>query len=115
MGDPELDAVRRDVLATLQEMDRSGLTEGTAGNVSARTIDGRVVLSPTALPYAGMNESDLVVTDLDGKRLEGDRAPTTEIDLHLGCLRRHADIRAVVHSHAVHASMFAIAGQPIPA
>jgi len=114
MGDPELDAVRRDVLATLQEMDRSGLTEGTAGNVSARTIDGRVVLSPTALPYAGMNESDLVVTDLDGKRLEGDRAPTTEIDLHLGCLRRHADIRAVVHSHAVHASMFAIAGQPIP-
>lgn len=114
MGDPELDAVRRDVLATLQEMDRSGLTEGTAGNVSARTNDGRVVLSPTALPYAGMTESDLVVTDLDGKRLAGDRAPTTEIDLHLACLRRHADIRAVVHSHAVHASMFAIAGQPIP-
>ena len=113
MADSELDAVRRDVLATLQEMDRSGLTEGTAGNVSARTNDGRVILSPTALPYAGMTESDLVVTDLDGKHLEGDRAPTTEIDLHLACLRRHADIRAVVHSHAVHASMFAIAGQPI--
>jgi len=113
MADSGLDAVRRDVLATLQEMDRSGLTEGTAGNVSARTNDGRVILSPTALPYAGMTESDLVVTDLDGKHLEGDRAPTTEIDLHLACLRRHADIRAVVHSHAVHASMFAIAGQPI--
>ena len=112
--DTALDATRRAVLETLQEMDRGGLTEGTAGNVSARTADGRVVLSPTALSYSSMQESDLVVTDLDGNRLAGDRAPTTEIDLHLACLRRHEDVRAVVHSHAVHASMFAIAGRPIP-
>ena len=114
MADPALEDTLRDVLETLQEMDRANLTEGTAGNVSARTDDGRVVLSPTALPYAGMTADDLVVTDLDGGVLQGDRAPTTEIDLHLACLRRHADIRSVVHTHAVHASMFAVAGQTIP-
>ncbi len=114
MTDPALERALADVLATLQEMDRAGLTEGTAGNVSTRTDDGRVVLSPTALPYADMTAGDLVVTDLDGRVLQGERAPTTEIDLHLACLRSHADVRSVVHTHAVHASMFAVAGQPIP-
>lgn len=114
MTDSALEKALGDVLTTLHEMDRAGLTEGTAGNVSARTDDGRVVLSPTALPYAGMTVDDLVVTDRDGRVLQGERAPTTEIDLHLACLRRHAEIRSVVHTHAVHASMFAVAGQPIP-
>lgn len=114
MADASLENALRDVLTTLQEMDRASLTEGTAGNVSARTDDGRVVLSPTALPYADMSAEDLVVTDLEGRVLRGERVPTTEIDLHLACLRRHADIRSVVHTHAVHASMFAVAGQSIP-
>ena len=114
MADATLDAVLEDVLHTAQEMDRAGLTEGTAGNVSARTGDDRVVLSPTALPYATMTARDLVVTDLDGRILAGEREPTTEIDLHLACLREHADIGAVVHTHAVHASMFAVTQQSIP-
>ena len=114
MSKGALDRLRQDVLEAVQEMERAGLTEGTAGNVSARTEDKRVVLTPTAMPYSEMRPADLVVTDLEGRLLEGHRAPTTEIDLHLACLRRHADIRAVVHTHAVHASMFAVAGQPIP-
>ena len=71
MADPALESAVGDVLATLKEMDRAGLTEGTAGNVSARTDDGRVVLSPTALPYAEMTAADLVVTDLGGRVLLG--------------------------------------------
>ena len=113
-ADLELEERKRSVLDAVQAMDREGLTEGTAGNVSARTRDGRVVLSPTALAYADMQLSDLVVTDLAGNVLEGERQPTTELDLHLACLRQHADIAAVVHTHAVHASMFAIAGESIP-
>ena len=114
MSNGALDRLRQDVLEAVQEMERAGLTEGTAGNVSARTEDDRVVLTPTAMPYSEMRQADLVVTDLEGRLLEGHRAPTTEVDLHLACLRRHTDIRAVVHTHAVHASMFAVAGQPIP-
>ncbi len=52
-------------------MDRAGLTEGTAGNLSARTRTGQVVLTPTALRYATMTLDDLVVTDLDGRILVG--------------------------------------------
>ncbi len=120
-GDPrepsvglDLEATKRAVLEAAQEMDRAGLTEGTAGNLSARTRTGQVVLTPTALRYATMTLDDLVVTDLDGHILSGSRQPTTEIALHLACLRRHPDIAAVVHTHPVHASMFAVCQRPIP-
>ncbi len=113
-AEPDSAEARRDVLETLQAMDREGLTTGTAGNVSARCADGHAVLSPTALAYADMRLEDLVVTTLDGEVVEGHRQPTTELDLHLACLRAHPEIGAVVHTHAVHASMFAVANEPIP-
>ena len=108
------DATRRDVLAAVHAMDREGLTEGTAGNVSGRTPDGCAVLTPAAMAYPSMRAEDLVVTDLDGVVLDGTCQPTSEQDLHLACLRRYPEIGAVVHTHAVHASMFAVAGRSIP-
>lgn len=110
----ELDAARHAVLDTVREMDRTGLTVGTAGNVSARTSANEVVLTPTALAYDEMTIDDLVVTDLEGRILSGHRQPTTEFHLHLACLNRHRDIASVVHSHAVHASMFAAIHEAIP-
>ena len=113
-GGLDLDATKRAVLAAAQEMDRAGLTEGTAGNLSARTRTGQIVLTPTAMRYAEVTVDDLVITDLDGRVLSGTRPPTTEIALHIACLRRHRDIAAVVHTHPVHATMFAVSQRPIP-
>ena len=106
--------VKRSVLAVVQRMDRLGLTSGSAGNVSARADGGEIVVTPTAMPYPEMETKDLVVCDADGRVIGGKRAPTTELALHLACLGRHPDIHAVVHTHAVHASMFAVNREPIP-
>ena len=105
---------KEQVLWAAQEMLRSGLVEGTAGNVSARLPDGNAVLTPSSLDYEKMQLEDLVVTDLDGKVLEGQRPPTSEKALHLTCLRQHEDVGAVIHSHARFATMFAITHTPIP-
>jgi len=110
----ELEAARRSVLEVVQEMDRVGLTEGSAGNVSMRTRAGEIVLTPTAMAYGEMTTKDLVVTDEAGRVAPGQQTPTTEIGLHLACLNRHHDIAGVVHTHPIHASMFAINHQPIP-
>lgn len=110
----DLERTKAAVLETVRAMDRAGLTEGTAGNVSARTRADEVVLTPTSLAYDLITLEDLVVTDLDGRVVSGFREPTTEFHLHLACLRRHRDIAAVVHSHAVHASMFAAVHESIP-
>ena len=106
--------IKRKLVETAQELLRSGLVEGTAGNLSARLPDGHVVLSPSSLAYESMTVADLVVCDLDGKVLEGARPPTTEKALHLACLRKHPELGAVIHSHAKYATMFAITRRPIP-
>jgi len=106
--------IRQAVLSVAKEMITCGLVEGTAGNVSARLPDGNVILTPSSLDYKTMTLEDLVVTDIDGKVLEGHRTPTTEKSLHLACLKKHQDIGAVMHCHAMFATMFAIVRQPIP-
>jgi L-fuculose-phosphate aldolase len=106
--------VRKALLATAREMIACGLVEGTAGNVSARLPDGNVVLTPSSLDYETMTLDDLVVTDIDGNVIEGERAPTTEKALHLACLRKHRNIGAVMHCHALFATMFAVVRRPIP-
>jgi L-fuculose-phosphate aldolase len=106
--------IRQSVLSVAKEMIACGLVEGTAGNVSARLPDGNVVLTPSSIDYDTMVLDDLVVTDIDGNVLEGDKTPTTEKSLHLSCLKKHQDIGAVMHCHAMFATMFAIVRQPIP-
>ena len=105
------------VLAAAKDMLRKGLVEGTAGNISARREDGSIVVTPSSVDYEAMALEDLVVVDLDGQVLsarEG-RSPTSEKALHLACYKAFDDIGSVIHSHPVHATMFAVAHQPIPA
>jgi L-fuculose-phosphate aldolase len=104
-----------EVLATAKQMLADGLVEGTSGNISGRLPDGLVCLSPSSVPYDTMTLDDLVVVDLDGTVVRGDRSPTTEKDLHLGALRRYPELGSVIHTHAVYATMFALAHEPVPA
>lgn len=106
---------REEVLAAAKRMLAEGLVEGTSGNISGRLPGGLVCLSPSSVPYDTMTLDDLVVTDLDGTVVEGTRSPTTEKDLHLGALRRYPELGCVIHTHAVYATMFALAHEPIPA
>jgi L-fuculose-phosphate aldolase len=103
------------VLAAAKAMLRRGLVEGTAGNISGRLEGGQVCLTPSSVDYESMTLEDLVVVDLDGEVLSGTRSPTTEKDLHLSVLRRYPELGSVIHTHAVYATMFALAHEPIPA
>jgi L-fuculose-phosphate aldolase len=114
MGSMDADETRAAVLEAAKAMITTGLDEGTSGNVSARLPDGNVVMTPSSVDYETMVLDDLVTCTLDGEVLEGARPPTSEKALHLACLREHPDIGAVMHSHALFATMFAVARQPIP-
>ena len=114
MVDRNAGEIKAALLATAKEMLRTGLVEGTSGNLSARLPDGNVALTPSSLSYEEMQLEDLVVVDLDGNLLEGERGPTTEMALHLACLRKYPELGGVIHSHAMFATMFAVTHQPIP-
>ncbi|MEJ7584665.1 MAG: class II aldolase/adducin family protein [Acidimicrobiales bacterium] len=110
-----LEEVRAAVLAAAKTMHARGLVEGTAGNVSGRVNDGTVVMTPSSLSYEAMTLADLVVVTLDGEVVSGHRSPTSEGALHLATMAAHPEVGGVVHCHAIHASMFAVARVPIPA
>ncbi len=107
--------VQEAVLATAKELLQKGLVEGTSGNVSGRMDDGNVCVTPSSIPYETMTLDDLVVVDLDGNVLAGDRSPTTEKALHLACYRAYPEVGGVIHSHARFATMFALVREPVPA
>jgi L-fuculose-phosphate aldolase len=107
--------IRSELLWAAQEMLRSGLVEGTAGNLAARLPDGNVIMTPSSLDYLEMTLDDLVVCYRSGDVVEGHRSPTSEKHLHLAVLNAYPEIGATMHCHAKHVQMFAITHQPIPA
>jgi L-fuculose-phosphate aldolase len=102
------------VLAAAKEMLAKGLVEGTAGNISARQEDGTICVTPSSVDYGEMTLEDLMVVDIDGAVVSGERSPSSELPLHLAAYRAFDDVGSVIHSHPVYATMFAVARQPIP-
>jgi L-fuculose-phosphate aldolase len=103
------------VLATAKEMLEKGLVEGTAGNISARQEDGSICITPSSIDYREMALEDLVIIDLDGEVISGTRSPSSEKSLHLAAYRAYDHVGSVIHSHPIHATMFAVAHQNVPA
>jgi L-fuculose-phosphate aldolase len=108
--------IREDVVYWARELERRGLVVGTAGNISVRDADRGVLwVTPSGLPYASMEPDDIVAVDPGtGDIVEGRRRPTSELWLHIMVYRARSGVGAVVHTHSLYATMFAVAGRPIP-
>lgn len=99
------DAVERawdELVATARRTVADGLVVGTSGNVSVR-VDDTVLVTPTGVPYDRLTPDDVVGVDLDGRQVLGSLLPTSELPMHLA-IYRATDARAVVHTHAAHAT-----------
>jgi len=111
-----LEQLRIEVLEANLEIVRRGLVLYTFGNASG--IDrqsGLVAIKPSGVPYETMKPSDLVVTDLDGKIVEGSLRPSSDLATHLHLYREFPSIGGVVHTHSEYATAWAQAGKAIPA
>jgi L-fuculose-phosphate aldolase len=106
--------LREEVARVAKLLIESGLVTGTSGNVSARTPDGDVLMTPSGIDYEEMEPGDVVLVDVDGKVLEGSLGPSTETPMHTGIYRARADVGAVVHTHSVFATTLACLGWTIP-
>ncbi|GAA2773282.1 class II aldolase/adducin family protein [Streptomyces rameus] len=91
-----------DLVDTARRTVAEGLVAGTSGNVSARTGD-LVLVTPSGVPYDRLTPADLTGVDLTGRQVLGTLVPTSELPMHLAVYRT-TDARAVVHTHAVHAT-----------
>jgi L-fuculose-phosphate aldolase len=107
-----LERERDGVAAAARRLAADGLVIGTAGNVSARSGD-LVAVTPTGAVLEQLEPEQVVVVDLDGELVDGDLAPTSELELHLGIYRRYA-AGAVVHAHSPVATAVACVIDELP-
>lgn len=110
-----LESLRHAVLDANLELTRRGLVLYTFGNASGISRDdGLVVIKPSGVPYEAMTPAHLVVTDLEGKVVEGNLRPSSDLATHLVLYRAFPQIGGVAHTHSEYATAWAQARRAIP-
>lgn len=90
------------------------LVAASDGNVSLRVSDAHILLTPSGRNKGMVQAKEIVVLDLDGSVVDGAGKASREYPMHREIYRRRADVRAVVHTHPVYATAFALAGKNLP-
>src|SRR5688572_21131597 len=105
--------LRADIVEVGRRMDARGYVASNDGNISARLDTGRLLTTPKSVPKGYMTPDMMVIVDTEGRKLAGDRDPSSELPMHLEIYRNRPDVNAVVHAHPPTATGFATAGIPL--
>jgi L-fuculose-phosphate aldolase len=107
--------VRAELVAYGRKLLQLGLLSQTSGNLSVKTADGSIYITPSSMEYNLIEEADIVVVGPDGSRRQGHRAPSSETPLHCLVYQSRPEVSAIVHTHSPHATTLAVLGMTIPA
>jgi L-fuculose-phosphate aldolase len=105
--------LRADIVEVGRRMYARAYTASNDGNISVRLGADRLLMTPKSVCKGFMTPDMMCVTDLDGRKLQGDRDPSSEMLMHLEVYRQRPDVQAVVHAHPPIATGFAVAGIPL--
>jgi len=108
-----IESLRADIVEIGRRMYARGYTASNDGNISVRIDASRLLMTPKSVCKGFMTPDMMCVTDLDGRKLQGDRDPSSEMLMHLEVYRQRPDVQAVVHAHPPTATGFAVAGIPL--
>jgi L-fuculose-phosphate aldolase len=110
---PMFERERTEVAEACRRLAGEGLVIGTAGNVSAAAGDGAVAISPTGAVLAELEAEQVSIVDRQGRLIDGELEPTSELGLHLGVYERYGS-GAVVHTHAPMATALSCVIEELP-
>jgi L-fuculose-phosphate aldolase len=106
-------SLRADIVEVGRRMYARGYTASNDGNISVRLGADRLLMTPKSVCKGFMTPDMMCITDLEGRKLQGDRDPSSEMLMHLEVYRQRPDVQAVVHAHPPTATGFAVAGIPL--
>jgi len=113
MADRSEQQLRADIVEVGRRLYARGYTASNDGNISLRLDTSRLLMTPTNVCKGFMSPDMMCITDLDGKKIAGDRNPSSEMKMHLEVYRQRPEVQAVVHAHPPIATGFAVAGIPL--
>ena len=107
---------RKEIVEYGRRLVTSKLTKGTGGNLSIfNREEGLMAISPSGIDYFDIRPEDVVVVDLDGKIIDGNKKPSSELDMHLIFYKKRKDIDAIIHTHTVFATTISCLNITLPA
>jgi L-fuculose-phosphate aldolase len=106
-------ALRADIVEVGRRLYARAYTASNDGNISVRLGADRLLMTPKSVCKGFMIPDMMCITDLQGRKLQGDRDPSSEMLMHLEVYRQRPDVQAVVHAHPPIATGFAVAGIPL--
>ena len=110
-----LERLREEVCALHARLPGSGLVAWTSGNVSARDPEtGLIVIKPSGVMYEDLTPENMVIVDKDGRQVEGDLRPSSDMLSHCRVYRELPHVGGVVHTHSPYATAWAAVGRDIP-
>lgn len=110
-----LEELKQIVYEANMELPRRGLITFTWGNVSGIDREsGLFVIKPSGVDYDTLKPSDMVVVDLNGKKVEGELNPSSDTPSHVELYKAWKEIGGIVHTHSPHATAWAQAGRSLP-
>src|SRR5882724_4158212 len=104
---------RREIALFGRALHERGYVAAMDGNLSVRLDERHILATPTSMCKGMMKPSDMVIVDMDGRRVEGRRDVSSEIAMHLLIYKLRPDVQGVVHAHPPTATGFAAAGMPL--
>jgi L-fuculose-phosphate aldolase len=107
------EALRADIVEVGRRLYARAYVASNDGNISVRLDDTRLITTPKGVSKGFMTPDMMVVIDYTGKKLAGERDPSSELPMHLEIYRNRPDVNAVVHAHPPVATGFAVAGIPL--
>jgi L-fuculose-phosphate aldolase len=111
MSEQEL---RESICEVGRRLYQAGLIRGSDGNLSIRLSNNEILITPSGTAKGFLNPDDLIVVNLNGELLRGERKPSLETHFHLAAYQERGDVQAVVHAHPPKTVAFTVAGREYP-
>ena len=107
--------LRDEIIDVGKRMYDRGFVASNDGNISARIDSEKILITPTGVSKGFMKPDDLIIVDMEGKLLSGNKKQSSESNMHLQVYKNRPDVNSVCHSHPPYATGFAVAGIPMDA
>jgi len=105
-----IEKLKKEIVEIGRRLYVRGYVVSNDGNVSARVDEKRILITPTGVSKGFMKPEDIVLVDINGNVLNGDKKPSSEIFMHLKIYQERKDVNGVCHAHPVYATGCAVAG-----
>jgi len=110
-----IEKIRKEIAILGREIAACGFNLGTWGNISVRINENSFAITPSGIAYELITAEDIAIVDLTGKIIEANKKPSIELPLHSAIYNAKTNINAIIHTHSVCCTAFAVARKPIPA